>query len=158
MIVNRTQLDVDKARQIREEKIKLDKNGKPKNSEPLTADEELTLEKGMLTINTLNRIENKQSELVNMINSLGYWNTNILNKTWSLGDIFNESDFNRILKNENNLINAFFVYNNTPELPNMFLNYIDANSVEKILYDFDTIINDIKVNYRECGNYTCGED
>ena len=59
MIFDRTQNDVDTAILIRSEKVQ--------NFETLTESEIATLEKGTLTINTLNRIENKQSELKNLV-------------------------------------------------------------------------------------------
>ena len=32
------------------------------------------------------------------------------------------------------------------------------NSIEKILEDLDTMEDDIKALYRECGNFECGGD
>ena len=55
MIFDRTQNDVDTAILLRDTKVK--------NFETLTESEIATLEKGMLTINTLNRIETKQRRI-----------------------------------------------------------------------------------------------
>ena len=93
MIFDRTQNDVDTAILLRDTKVK--------NFETLTESEIATLEKGTLTINTLNRIENKQEELKNLFNDMGYWNTPTNNKTWSENDIFNVDDFHRIIDNTN---------------------------------------------------------
>ena len=54
MIFDRTQNDVDTAILLRDTKIK--------KFETLTESEIATLEKGMLTINTLNRIEDRQEQ------------------------------------------------------------------------------------------------
>lgn len=151
MITDRTQEDVDSAVRIRTNKVK--------TFISLTEEEQTTLERGMITINTLNRIEEKQAELKNLLNTIGYWNINITNKTdWSDNDIFYEEDFRRILDNENILKKAFFVYKNTPETPDISFGYEDINSIEKILYDLDVMLNDVKSHYRECGNFECGEE
>ena len=73
MIFNRTENDVDKAIKIRAEKVQ--------KFQELTDSDIESLEKGMLTINTLNRIEEKHLELKNLFNNLGYWDTNIITKT-----------------------------------------------------------------------------
>ena len=149
MITNRTQYDVDTAILLRDTKVK--------KFETLTESEIATLEKGMLTINTLNRIENKQEELKNLFNDMGYWNTSITNKTWGENDIFNEDEFQRILDNTNILRQAFFVYKDTPNTPTVSYYFEDINALEKILYDLDVMINDVKSHYRECGTFESGE-
>ena len=150
MIFDRTQNDVDTAMILRDTKVK--------KFEALTESDIATLEKGTLTINTLNRIETKQEELKNLFNEMGYWNTPIINKTWSENDIFNIDEFQRILDNTNVLRNAFFVYKATPNTPPISYHWQDINALEKILYDLDVMINDVKSNYRECGTFYCGEE
>ena len=109
MIFDRTQNDVDTAILLRREKVQA--------FQELTEHEIATLEKGTLTINTLNRIENKQEELKNLFNDMGYWNTPITNKVWGENDIFNVDEFQRIIDNTNVLRQAFFVYKDTPNTP-----------------------------------------
>lgn len=149
MIFDRTQNDVDTAILLRDTKVK--------SFEELTESEVATLEKGTITYNTLNRIENKQEELKNLFNDMGYWNTPITNKVWEATQIFNVDDFRRILDNTNVLRNAFFTYNNTPNTPPISYHYNDINALEKILYDLDVMINDVKSHYRECGTFESGE-
>lgn len=149
MITNRTQYDVDTAILIR--------NTKVKKFETLTESEIATLEKGTLTINTLNRIETKQEELKNLFNEIGYWNTPTTNKTWGENNIFNADEFQRIVDNTNILRQAFFVYKATPNTPPISYYWDDINALEKILYDLDVMINDVKSNYRECGTFESGE-
>lgn len=148
MIYNRTQDDITAALAIRENKIK--------KFLTLTDADIQTLEKGFLTHTTLNRIEDKQEELENLVHDLGYWNTEISNKDWTLGDIFNLNDHERILKNLDNLRNAFFTKSDTPRTPEVSYHYESINSIEKILDDIDIMINNVKSNYRECGAYNCG--
>ena len=150
MIFDRNQNDVDTAVILRDTKVK--------NFETLTESEIATLEKGTLTINTLNRIENKQDELKNLFNEMGYWNTPITNKTWGENDIFNADEFQRILDNTNVLRQAFFVYKATPNTPPISYHWQDINALEKILNDLDVMINDVKSLYRECGTFESGSD
>ena len=153
MIFDRTQNDVDTAIILRDIKVK--------NFQELTESEIETLEKGTLTINTLNRIETKQEELKNLFNDIGYWNTPITNKQWTENDIFDnngERDFQRILDNTNILRQAFFVYKDTPNTPPVSYHWQDINALEKILYGLDVMINDVKSNYRQCGTFECGEE
>lgn len=151
MIFDRTQNDVDTAIILRREK--------GQKFQELTESEIATLEKGTLTINTLNRIENKQEELKNLFNDMGYWNTPVSTKQWEYAGVFKGEEFDRILRNLEVLKNAFFVYKNTPDIPdNNYRKYQTINDVEKIIYDLDVMINDVKSNYRICGNFECGEE
>lgn len=149
MIFDRTQNDVDTAIILRREKVQ--------KFQALSESEIATLEKGTLTINTLNRIENKQEELKNLFNDMGYWNTPTVNKVWEYTQIFDEAEFQRIIGNTNILREAFFTYTDTPKTPPVSYHFEDINALEKILYDLDVMINDVKSLYRECGTFYCGE-
>lgn len=150
MIFDRTQEDVDTAIILRREKVQ--------TFQRLTESEIATLEKGTLTINTLNRIESKQEELKNLFNDIGYWNTPISTRQWAYADIFEGTQFDRILNNLEILIKAFFIYKDTPNVPdNNYRKYQTINDVEKIIYDLDVMINDVKSRYKRCGTFRCGE-
>ena len=149
VIFNRTQKDVDEAKKIRTEKVQ-------KFAE-LSKQEINILEKGTITINTLNRIEEMQSTLKELFNDMGYWNTPITNKSWGENDIFNVGEFQRIIDNTNILRNAFFVYKDTPNTPPISYHWQDINDLEKILYDLDVMLNDVKSKYKRCGTFKCGE-
>jgi hypothetical protein len=123
----------------------------------LTEGEIAVIEKGFITINTINRIENKQIELKKRFNDMGYWNTSLINKIWDYAQIFNVNEFQRIIDNIVVLKKAFFEYSYTPQVPPISYYFEDINSLEKILYDFDVMISDIKSNYRECDTFECGE-
>lgn len=148
MIYNRTKNDVDESFVLLREKVQ--------KFLALSEDEMETLEKGTLTINTLNRIEEKQKELKDIINDMGYWNTSINNKTWNNSEIFYSKDLERIFKNAEILRNAFFVYKTTPEAPPISYNFESFNALEKILFDIDKMINDVKSRYKKCGKVRCG--
>ena len=88
---------------------------------------------------------------------MGYWNTPITNKVWGENDIFNVDEFQRIIDNTNVLRQAFFIYKDTPNTPPISYYFEDINALEKILYDLDVMINDVKSHYRECGTFESGE-
>ena len=151
MIFTRTKDDVDNALRLRAEKVQ--------TFEELTAEEIETLERGTLTINTLNRIENKQKELAELFENDFYFVETTEHKTWGYSDFFTENDFNRILSNLNKLKKAYFVYKDTPRTPSSnYRHYQVINDVEKILYDLEKMVDDLKTHYRQCGAYECGEE
>ena len=147
MIFDRTQNDVDAAIRLRNEKVK--------KIESLTEEEVKTLERGTITINTLNRIENKQREIVELFSNLSI-NVSIENKTWGVNQIFNESEFERILENLNILVSSFSVYSNTPSVPKISYYYADINSIEKILFDLEELYNKALKSFLYCGTLYCG--
>lgn len=150
MITDRTIEDVQNAARIRDEKIKI--------FQELTEDDIETLERGMMTVNTLNRIEKKQAELKELLKGMGYWSKGIVNKTDRTNtDIFYKEDFKRIIDNENILKQAFFVYKDTPNTPDISFGYEEINALEKILEDLENMIKDVKKSYRECGMTESGE-
>jgi hypothetical protein len=76
---------------------------------------------------------------------------------WSENEIFDFDNFKRIIENITTLRGAFFVYKNTPLTPMPRYRWQDINAIEKILNDLDVMINDVKSNYRYCGEFECGE-
>lgn len=149
MIYDRTQEHVDKAIELRDSKVK--------TFSELTQDEIDILERGTLTINTINRIESKQEEIKNLLAEIGYY-VDIENKTWDYSDVFTEDEFKRIIDNDDKLKKAFFTYSTTPKTPEASYHYEVINSIEKILVDLDVMINDVKNYYRQCGTFNCGEE
>ena len=151
MIFDRTQKDVDDALVIRDEKVK--------NFVELTADDLSTLERGFLTINTLNRIENKTAELWESIREIYYYTEPLSTRTWDYTDFFQESDFERIIHNLEKLKKAFLLYHDTPLMPMFnYRRFEVINDAEKILFDIDRMIEEIKSLWRECGTFQCGEE
>ena len=150
MIYNRTQKDVDDAIRLISEKVK--------TFQELTTQDIETLERGTLTINTLNRIEEKTQELSELLNNIGYWHSPFVAKHWEFGQIFHLEDFERILNNLKILRDSFLVYKDTPEVPYAnYTRYQTINDVEKLLHDLERLIPDVISHYRECGTFECGE-
>lgn len=149
MIFNRTEADVTEAKRIILEKVQ--------KFLALSNTEIEILEKGCLTINTLNRIENEQRRLNEVLNDMGYWNIEITNKEWAISDVFDEQNFQRLLTNIDVLRDAFFTYSETPVTPNISYHFQAINEMEKILNDIGEIITYTQANYKICGNFSCGE-
>ena len=149
MIFDRTISDVERAIAIRAQKLQ--------NGKSLSDSEIETLERGMLTINTINRIEQKQKDLYEQIISMLYLNGNVETKEWDNGEIFYSEDLQRLVKNLEQLRKMYFVYNNTPENPAASYKYTALNDIEKILYDIEQYIINMRLNYKYCGGYFCGE-
>ena len=140
MIFDRTIEDVNNAIKIRAEKVQ--------NGVELSQEDIQTLERGTITLNTLNRIEEKQDALKSELNGIGYWNTPILNKHWTKNDIFDETDLQRIFNNLEILKKSFFVYSTTPSTPTAKYYFENINAAEKILSDIELMISDVESHYK----------
>jgi hypothetical protein len=151
MIYDRTAEDVAEAIRIRSEKVQ--------KFLELTDEEIATLEKGTLTINTLNRIESKIQDLQERITKEAYFTPSVTVKSWSAEQIFvyNE-EVTRILNNIDILREAFYVKKDTPKNPNLAINYSNINDIEKILHDIESVLEAMISLYRECGTFECGEE
>lgn len=147
MIFNRTQTDIEDAIAARQ---------KLQRGEDLTEADVNALERGTLSISTLNRIEWKAEELKQTLAQMSYF-ADFDSAEWNAGDVFFAEDFGKILKNIQSLRNAFYVYRETPQTPDALTDYKTINAVEKILYDLEKMIADVIANYKRCGATVCGE-
>lgn len=150
MIFDRKRSHVYDSIRIRDKKIK--------KFLPLTDDDIYILERGTVTVETINRIEEKQSELKSLFNGIGYWNTPIENKSWNGSMIFYAEDHKRLLENSICLLEAFYAFSYTPKSLIAEYTYSSWNDLEKLLYDLGEMVEIVKSNYRECGNAECGGD
>lgn len=124
----------------------------------LDEDDVKTLERGTLTISTLNRIEGNCEQLVGLFRNVGYYMKPLQVASWSYEDYFKQSDFDRILSNIDKLRNAFYVYSYTPKTPgDNYRKFQIINDVEKILHDLHSMVQDIVSHYRQCGTFQCAE-
>ena len=149
MIYNRTEEDVRNAKTIIMEKVQ--------KKEELTESDIAILERGTLTINTLNRIENKQSELKSRFDSFFYFFGVVETKDWESDDIFKLSDLQRLISNNSVLRSAFYVLTGTPEDPSPRYHYENINDLEKILVDLEYNLDYMISHFRQCGATQCGE-
>lgn len=147
MIYDRTMQDVEKAQELFDTKVK--------SFIALTDDELITMERGRVTVNTLNRIETAQNNIGQMLVELGYLKEEPVTKTWSDG-VFFEDDLIRIVNNTKMLRNSFFVISENKE-PLPLFDYINFNIVEKILYEIDILTTAVKSTYKRAGAYIAGQ-
>ena len=151
MIYDRTQNDIDKAKEIILSKVN--------SFEELTEDDLLALERGTITQNTINRIEQKQKELYDLFIEAGYYAPEIEIKLWeNKNDFFKDADLERIIENGEILRKAFFVYTSTPERAKAIYDFTNLNAIEKLLYDLQNMLEYVVANYRECDTFECGEE
>ena len=159
MIFDRTQNDVDTARILRNEKVKFDPiTMQPINLDELTPTELETLNKGTFNYTDLNRIENKAAELKALFDDIGYFAGSVNTKAWEHSQIFGIEDFERILANLDVLRRAYYIYKETPDIPRARYHFQNINDIEKILFDLETMYEDMKGYVRECGTFECGEE
>lgn len=130
---------------------------KAQSGQSLTAEEISAFERGTCTVTMLNRIENAQKELAETLNSMGY-SVSIVNKIWNYSQKLPYMDYLRIIGNLNKLKNAYYVLSTTPRTPTYIYGWSESNAIEKILVDIESVINDMKSKYRECGTFNCGEE
>lgn len=150
MIYDRTIEDVTQALEIRKNYVQ--------KGLPIEQSQIDILERGTLTINTINRIENKIQELQNKFNEIYYFCGDVSIKNWQYSQIFYyETEFARILHNIELLMQAFYVKDDTPQIPEIDVYFQNINDMEKILYDLETVYNDMQLLFRECGTFECGE-
>ena len=148
MIFDRTQADVEKAKRLIEEKVK--------NFIPLLESDIETLERGCATKNTLNRIENAQYVLRETLNSFGY-SFSIDTKTWDEKSIFNEDDFERVLYNLDVLKRYIVPKEDTPATPSISFSYLTFNDIEKIIFDLQTLEENMQKAFIYSGEIYSGE-
>ncbi len=149
MITDRTAADVENAKILRK---------KVQSGQTLTSAEKSAIERGTCTVTMLNRVESKQKEVAEILNSYLYM-VHIVNKTnWSNKDIFTYQDHMRLLNNLDKLKQAFYIYSTTPQTPDYLYNHINANAAEKILVDIENMIDDMIGRFRECNTFYCGEE
>jgi hypothetical protein len=61
------------------------------------------------------------------------------------------------LNNIKILQKSFIVSSETPKHLYTSYDFSNINNIEKSLYDLEKMIEDVKENYRQCGNFQCGE-
>ena len=150
MVFDRTQKDVDDSIIIINEKVQ--------KGLSLSEDEIATLERGTITINTLNRIEEKQAYLKSLFDSQAYYTKPIINHIWNYENIFSEFHFDELIKDTYILRDAFFDYTDTPKKLFVEYKYENINNLEKILFDLQRMMAFVMANYRECDTFYCGEE
>lgn len=148
MIFDRTNQDVIEANSIYRNKVGV---------VDLTEEDERILERGRLTISTINRIETAQDDVRNMANERGYYGIGHFNKEWTYNDWFYEEDLVRLIDIYEDITKAFIFPYVAPFRPSERFLYATFNALEKILQDAMDVIGQIDAYVRECDTFYCGE-
>lgn len=124
----------------------------------------LTPLKGCYNITDLNRVELAVKTLAAALTAAGYpvEVTPVLteDREWQEGDIVRRAQWTTYLDNVQKLRDAYYTLVETGELPapEDKLDYVGANTIEKILADIDLLISWMKSSYRRCGTFRAGNN
>lgn len=103
------------------------------------------------------RVENEVDRIDTELTSLGYLREVNVKTDWQRGDIFDSDNAARYLQNVKKLRGSFAVKPSTPQTPDSFKPYNNANDIEKILCDVDGLINNMQSAFIPCGTRECGQ-
>ena len=119
----------------------------------------LTLLKGCYNATDMNRVSTAVQTLAAELNAAGY-TVEILPQTFAETDIVRLSQWRQYLANVQALRDAYYTLAETGQLPDVAdrLDYIGANTIEKILADIDLLIGWMKSSYRRCGTFQAGNN
>lgn len=113
-------------------------------------DLEESTSKGYYNYTDLNRVEEWCEYLANLLTSYSYPVSIVIKKDWSMQDLPNTEDMERIRKNIGGLKTAFYAYTEIPENLN-YMTIEKANSIEKILNEIDKILEAFENDFIYCG-------
>lgn len=106
--------------------------------------------KGYYNYTDLNRVEAWCEYLANLLTSYSYPVSVAIKKNWTMSDLPNVNDMERIRSNVNALKTAFYAYTEIPE--NLeYMTIEKANSIEKILVEIDTLISNMVYQFLYSG-------
>ena len=115
--------------------------------------------KGAYNYTDLDRIEDWTEYIAEQLNYYGYnvnISTSILLTTWEMESFPTKVEMERIRSNVQNLKNAFVAFTSVPtNLERM--TYQKANDLEKVLYELNTLINNMIASFYYSGEIYSGE-
>ena len=156
MIYDRTQFDVSQAQIIRKS-LQAKLNALDQGFDVVLSSSDIEkLERGTCTVNMINRINNKQREVADLLNSVGF-NIQITTENYTTENIFKKTQHDLLINNNKTLRNAISVFDTTPQNPTYIYRYNNANSIEKILVDLEDLINKMKHAFIHCGTRSSGQ-
>ena len=118
--------------------------------------------KGSYNKSDLNRVGEALNYLHERLNAAGYityQNTFVARTNWALSSIPTAEDLTHYLKCVSNIREALTLFANTPPAPadTGALSIDEANNIEKILIDVETLINNMLASRLYCGDVFAGE-
>ena len=112
--------------------------------------------KGYYNYTDLNRVESWCEYLANLSTSYSYPVSVAIKKNWTMSDLPNVNDMERIRSNVNALKTAFYAYTDVPENLN-YMTIEKANDIEKILSEIDNLIKNMINCFRYSNTFSAGE-
>ena len=119
--------------------------------------ENLSELKGCFNVTDINRIENNTRYIADRLNVLSYANT-ITTKVWDIAGVPDVSEVARLINNVASLINAYYLPEGAPSLPNTLLTFEQVNSLEKMLYMIKHLLDEEENQFRYSGTFNSGEE
>lgn len=119
-------------------------------------DLEESTSKGYYNYTDLNRVEVWCEYLANLLTSYSYPVSIVIKKDWTISDLPNDNDMQRIRSNVNAIKTAFHAYTNIPE--NLeYMSIEKANAIEKILSEIDFLTKNMISCFRYSNTFNAGE-
>lgn len=155
LIYDRTQADVDRVFTLKH-KILIEGLSSLSDEEK---SEYMSGMKGAYNASDLNRVSEAVKYLYNQLTGFGYTVESPVTENWTGSDIPLRAQMNQYLLNVQNLINAYCVRPDTPDLPENMdsLNWQKANAIEQNLKDIADNITNMQKAWVYCGEVYCGE-
>lgn len=112
--------------------------------------------KGYYNCTDLNRVEAWCEYLADLLTSYSYPVSILIKKDWTMTDLPNVNDMERIRSNVNKIKTAFHAYTDVPENLN-YMTIEKANAIEKILGEIDFLIKNMISRFRYSNTFNAGE-
>lgn len=114
--------------------------------------------KGAYDAIDMNRVAAAVSTLSGLLNAAGYKNE-VSAQNFVEGEDSTDEKYSVYLTNVQTLRDAIAVRASTPELPaaDAKLNFVGANSIEKILADLDELLGWMTYSQKYCGTFAAGQ-
>ena len=119
----------------------------------------LQASKGAYNYSDLNRVENAVAYLADHLTAHGYPVEILDTRTWTIGAVPTVTDMTRYLENIQRIRNAFVTLTTTPQVPASMrkMSFREANAIEQILKDVETLMGNMISSYSYCGEVFGGE-
>ena len=111
--------------------------------------------KGCLNASDINRIEGNISFLAEQLKGYHY-PSNTSSKSWSVTDLPNQGDIDRIINNVKSMVDSFYLHPDAPDLPDGMLGYNEVNSIEENISLIKALIDAMVSSFRKSGAFKAG--
>ena len=112
--------------------------------------------KGYYNYTDLNRVEAWCEYLANLLTSYSYPVSISIKKDWTMSDLPNVNDMERIRSNVDKIKTAFHAYTDVPENLN-YMTIEKANAIEKILSEIDFLTKNMISCFIYSNTFNAGE-